>query len=86
MTHFATTLGIKEILYSGFHQKDYRYFWQLEHEALSKVDKLVKHYLEHREAAGILTSKDDERVSITYLTIWLTLIALRNMGSITTQY
>ena len=59
MTHFATTLQVDKIVYSGFHQHDYRYFWQADFDYAKRVEALVDSLITDFEANGrLLTSQD----------------------------
>lgn len=62
MTHFATSLGINEIVYSGFNQNDYKYFWQSDHESIKRLDYLLNEMYKKFQNTGYIVSEIDKGV------------------------
>lgn len=62
MTHYAASLGVSKIYYSGFHQLDYNYFWQLDSHKMNLVEKVVKSLLESYSELEYGLTSEDQRV------------------------
>jgi hypothetical protein len=62
MTHFATSLGVSEILYSGFDQNNYKYFWQSKSYYIEKIDRLLDEMSLYLSSIGYNLNSLDKKV------------------------
>ena len=62
MTHFATSLGVEEIIYSGFNQNDYKYFWQTNPKNVERINELIIMMEKEFIKEGYIKSEQDKEV------------------------